>query len=77
MKKLNLSYTPFFEFWQIAGLKLEEINLSGCWVREIDLGNIKALQNMKLKKIIIDESLYSKESMDVLKESFEVIHQVQ
>ncbi|MDD7983712.1 serine/threonine-protein kinase [Lentisphaera marina] len=77
LKKLNLSHTPFFEFWQIAGLKLEEINLSGCWVREIDLGNIKALQNMKLKKIIIDESLYSKESMDVLKESFEVIHQVQ
>jgi len=77
LKKLDLSHTAFFEFWQIAGLRLEEINLRGCWVREIHLQNLPALKNMKLKKIIIDESLYSKESMDVLKESFEVIHQSQ
>ena len=73
LKKLDLSYTPFFEFWQIEGLKLEEINLTACWVREIHLQNLSALKKMGLKKIIIDESLYSKESMDVLKKSFEVI----
>ena len=73
LKKLDLSHTPFFEFWQIGGLKLEEINLTGCWVREIHLQNLSALKKMGLKKVIIDESLYSKESMDALKKSFEVI----
>ena len=72
LKKLNLSYTPFFEFWQISGMKLDEINLTGCWIREIHLRNLRAFQSMKLKKIIIDGALYNESSIKALQNEFTV-----
>jgi hypothetical protein len=73
LKSLNLSHTPFFEFWQLNGLKLDTINLTGCWVREINLSNLSALKLMGLKEIRLDSALYSKESIEALKKSFKVI----
>ena len=72
LRKLNLSNTPFFEFWQLAGLDLSEINLTGCWVREIHLQNFGAIFKMAPKKITIDSSLYRSESMAELKRKFTV-----
>ncbi|MCM8530178.1 MAG: hypothetical protein NE330_03370, partial [Lentisphaeraceae bacterium] len=73
LKKLNLSYTPFFEFWQLGGLRLKEINLEGCWVREIDLQNITSLKKMGLLKITIDSSLYTDGAINNLEKHFTLI----
>ncbi|MCM8536653.1 MAG: serine/threonine protein kinase [Lentisphaeraceae bacterium] len=73
LRKLNLRYTPFFEFWQLSGLRLKEINLDGCWVREIDLQNIDSLIKMGLKKITLDSSLYSEEAISHLRKYFTVV----
>ena len=73
LRKLNLSHTPFFEFWQLQGVKLKELNITGCWIREIHLGNLHGLKSMGLKKITIDTSLYTQESMNELKKHFKII----
>lgn len=73
LRKLDLSNTPFFEFWQLAGIKLSEINLTGCWVREIHLKNLNAIEKMAPNKIIIDGSLYPTDSLKYLKKKFNVV----
>ena len=73
LKELNLSYTPFFEFWQLGKLELRELNLTGCWIREISLSNLYPFKNRIIEKIIIDSTLYEKEAMESLKKQFNVI----
>ncbi|NQZ60352.1 MAG: hypothetical protein HRT88_23130 [Lentisphaeraceae bacterium] len=73
LRELNLSDTPLFELWQLSGLKLRTINLTGCWIREIHLENYSALKNMGLEEIIIDSSLYTNESMQSLNKRFTVV----
>lgn len=73
LRKLDLSNTPFFEFWQLAGVDLSEINLTGCWVREIHLGNLQGIEKMAPEKITIDGELYPIESMKNLKRDFNVV----
>ena len=73
LKELNLSHTPFFEFWQLGKLELRELNLTGCWIREISLSNLYPFKNRIIDKIIIDSSLYDKKAMLSLKKHFNVI----
>lgn len=73
LKELDLSHTPFFEFWQLGKLDLRKLNLNGCWIREISLSNLRSSKTRVIKELTIDSSLYSKKAMDSLKKHFNVI----
>jgi len=73
LKELNLSHTPFFEFWQLGKVELRVLNLTGCWIREISLNNLEPSKYRVIEKLIIDSTLYEVDAMNYLKKQFNVV----
>ncbi|MCM8531736.1 MAG: serine/threonine protein kinase [Lentisphaeraceae bacterium] len=71
LKELDLSYTSFFEYYQIKDLKLKKLNISGCNANTFNKQRLKILQNMGVTEVVSDSRYMSPEEINLLIENFE------
>lgn len=70
---LDLSYTSFFEFIQLRGLKFKKLIIVGCRTNPFDTSRVTMLKEANVEEIVLDSDYISKVELDLLKNHFRTI----
>ncbi|MCM8536886.1 MAG: serine/threonine protein kinase [Lentisphaeraceae bacterium] len=71
LTELDLSYTSFFEYFQIRDLRLKKLNIAGCNANTFNHQRLQILQKMGVTQVVSDSRYMTPKEISILKENFE------